>query len=249
MPRRKIAKTVGLAADIYNLDGEVVGKASLPAEIFAVKVTPQLVAQAIRVYQANERLGTHSSKTRSEVAGSTRKIYRQKGTGRARHGAITAPIFIGGGAAHGPKPRDYSLTLSQKMKTKALFAVLTDKLQSGKVKIIRGLEKIETKTKKMDKALVNLKLSENKRKNADILLITPASFENVRLAGRNLSYLTIEDAKLLNSFKVISHKDVVFMEEAVPVLAGHFLKQVVKTEKKIKTGEKTIKRTKKMSSK
>ncbi len=157
MPRKKITKTkktevkqaVNLKTDVYNLKGDIVGKTTLPTEIFDVKINPQLISQAIRTYQVNNRLGTVSTKTRSEVAGSTRKIYRQKGTGRARHGSITAPIFIGGGVAHGPKPYDYSLKWPQKMKQAALFGVLTDKFQNGAVKIVRGLEKIELKTKSM----------------------------------------------------------------------------------------------------
>lgn len=231
MPRKKIAKTAkkdtgrtaNLKTDVYNLKGKVVGKTTLPSEIFAAEVSPVLVARAVRVYQANQRRGTHSTKTRSEVAGSTRKIYRQKGTGRARHGAITAPIFIGGGVAHGPHPRDYSLTLPQKMRKAALFGVLSDKLQNGAVKIVRGLEKIEVKTKKMNEMLINLKLTPPKNKKTNILLVTSGEFENVKLAGRNIGYLTVENAKLLNSFEVISHNNILFMEDAVPVLAGHFL--------------------------
>lgn len=243
MPRKKIIKTekrernktAGLRTDVYSLSGRVVGKTTLPQQIFAVKVSPQLVAKAVRVYQANERLGTHNTKTRSEVAGSTRKIYRQKGTGRARHGAITAPIFIGGGVAHGPKPQDYSLTLPQKMRRKALFGVLTDKLQSGNLKIIRGLAKLEMRTKKMHDTLMNLKLSDKSGNVEKVLLVTSENFPNVRLAGRNIESLTIEGAKLINTYQIVSNKNVVFMEEAVPVIASHFLSQnkQIPVEKKI----------------
>jgi len=254
MPRRKIAttekkegsRTAGLKADIYNLNGEIVGKTSLPKEIFAVKVASQLVAQAVRVYQANERLGTHNTKTRSEVAGSTRKIYRQKGTGRARHGAITAPIFIGGGVAHGPKPRDYSLTLPQKARRKALFAALTDKLQSGNIKIVQGLGKIEMKTKKMHDILMNLRLSDKKGNTEKVLLVTSENLPNVRLAGRNIESLTIESAKLINTYQIVSNKNIVFMEEAVPIIASHFLPQhkPLPLEKEI-TNRQAKKKTKK----
>lgn len=231
MPRKKaIIKskstnntTISLKTDVYNIQGEVVGKTSLPAEIFAAIVSPQLLSQAVRVYQANERAGTHNTKTRSEVAGSTRKIYKQKGTGRARHGSITAPIFIGGGVAHGPHPIDYSMTLPQNMKKKALFGVLTDKLQSNTIKVVRGMENIELKTKKMNEVLENLKLTPSKGENSKILLVTSQNKENISLAGRNIPYLTIGNAKLLNSYEVMSHGKVLLMEEAVPVLAGHFI--------------------------
>lgn len=242
MPRNKIYKTkketsftTGLKTDVYNIQGEVVGKTSLPAEIFAAKVSPQLLSQAVRVYQANKRAGTHNTKTRSEVAGSTRKIYKQKGTGRARHGSITAPIFVGGGIAHGPHPKDYSLILPQKMKKIALFGVLTDKLQNNALKIVRGMENIELKTKKMNGVLANLKLIPSKGKNANILLVTSQNIKNINLSGRNIPYLTIENAKLLNIYEVISHKNVLFMEEAVPVLAGHFMSKGKKVEASIST--------------
>lgn len=255
MPRKKITKTkkketkktAVLNADIYNMAGEVVGKANLPPEIFSVKVHPQLIAQAVRVYQTNLRAGTHDTKTRSEVAGSTRKIYRQKGTGRARHGAITAPIFIGGGIAHGPHPKDYGRVLPQKMKRLALFGVLADKLKQGEIKIIRGLSKIDKKTQKMHETLVNMKFGNNNNKSADTLLVTAQDYENLRLASRNLKYLFTQNAKLLNAFEVLNHKNILLMEEAVPILSSHFLTGSVKdklktakiTQKKAGVGKKT----------
>lgn len=257
MPRKTVRKpsknTVkvsdSLKTDVYNLKGEVVGKTSLPGEIFATKISPQLLAQAVRIYQANKRSGTASTKTRSEVAGSTRKIYRQKGTGRARHGAITAPIFIGGGVAHGPHPRDFSLNLPQKMKRAALFGVLTDKLQNGALKIVRGMEKMELKTKKMNDALTNLKLSDEHGNMTKILLVISQNLDNVRLAGRNIENLTIEGAKLINTYQVISNRNIILMEEAVPVLAGHFLSQKKSTESLQKLSEKPFKQQIKTSPK
>ncbi len=240
MPKKKITKkevkkTSGLKTDIYNLKGEVVGSTVLPEEIFAAEANPTLLSQAVRVYQANQRLGTHDTKTRSEVAGSTRKIYRQKGTGRARHGAITAPIFIGGGIAHGPHPKDYSLSLPQKMKKQALFSVLSQKLKEGEVKIIRGLDKIETKTKKMFDTIANLKLNPDKD---NTLLLTPKNLANVLLSGRNIRHLSIEDVKLINAYKLLSCKNLLMMEESVTVLADHFLPKN-KKEKEVKVAQKT----------
>lgn len=264
--KTQVSSKTDLKTEVYNLKGEVVGKLSLPGEIFAVKGSNHLLAQAVRVYQANKRLGTHDSKTRSEVVGSTRKIYRQKGTGRARHGSITAPIFVGGGVAHGPHPRDYSLTLPQKMKKAALFAVLSDKLQNGSLKVVRGFEKIELKTKIMSETLNSLKFNEEKKKKENILLITSQDLKNVILSGRNIDNLTIENVKLLNTLKVISHRNLLLMEEAVPVLASHFLSQnrqkvlsaaTVKKEKsapitvspKTKSTKKEIKISKKLKAK
>lgn len=230
MPKKKTIKSsksesnIGkdLKKEVYNLHGDVVGKTSLPKEIFAARVNPYLLTQAVRVYQANQRQGTHSTKTRAEVISSTKKIYRQKGTGRARHGAISAPIFIGGGIAHGPKPRDYSLNLPVKMRRQALFGVLSQKLQNGELKVVKGLGKIETKTKKMYEALVNLKLEVGKN---NTLLVTPQDFKNVLLASRNIQNLFVENAKLLNAHKVLLCKNLLLMEESLPVLASRFLPQ------------------------
>lgn len=237
----KTTESASLKTDVYNIRGEKVAKTSLPGEIFAVKVSPKLLAQTVRIYQANQRLGTHDSKTRSEVIGSTRKIYRQKGTGRARHGAITAPTFIGGGVAHGPKPRDYSLTLPQKMKKVALFGMLTDKLQTGTLKIVRGLEKIETKTARMAEVLDNLKLTADKKKRVNTLLVTSNDFENITLAGRNIEFLQIENAKLLNAYEVLLNRNIIFMEDAVPVLANHFLAKTPQKEIPQKTVKSQLK--------
>src|SRR3989344_6756187 len=162
MPRiKKETKTVkknnpkksgeGLTIPVYNLEGKEVKTLDVPKEIFSVKPNPKLLAQYVRVYLTNNRQGTASTKTRGEVRGSTRKIYRQKGTGRARHGAITAPIFVGGGVVFGPKPRDYSRKLPQKMKKAALFSALTAKRIDNAVKVIGNLDTIVPKTKEMAK--------------------------------------------------------------------------------------------------
>lgn len=245
MPKKKLSKTgkkvePKLLVNIYNQGGKVVGKLVLPAEIFDAKVNPSLLAQSVRVYLANQRLGTHSSKTRSEVAGSTRKIYRQKGTGRARHGDIKAPIFIGGGVAFGPKPREYRLNLSRKMKRQALFASLTDKFKKGQIKIIKELEEVPAKTKVMVKILINLQLLDKRpKKGSKILLVLANSIKNILLAGRNLGYLKIDQAGQLNAYTVLNHQNVLFTQNAVSALADHFLKEKKETDtlpRQIKVG-------------
>src|SRR6266404_5428662 len=127
----KAYATVSVA--VVGIDGKVSGKVSLPGEMFGEKVNKALLAQAVRVYLANQRQGNASTKTRGEVDGSTAKIYRQKGTGRARHGSKRAPIFVKGGIVFGPKPRDFSLSLPQKMKRKALFSALSAKVKDKEV--------------------------------------------------------------------------------------------------------------------
>lgn len=264
MPRKKTVQKINsknidnLETEVYNTKGEIIGKTNLPKEIFGAKINPVLIAQAVRIYLANQRLGTASTKTRSEVTGSTRKIYRQKGTGRARHGDIKAPIFIGGGIAHGPKPRDYSMKILAKMKKAAFFGAVSDKYNLGVIKIVSGLENITAKTKEMVTVLKNLKLID--KKNIDktkILLILPEKTENVYLSGRNIPYLSIKPAHIINTYDLLLHKNIVFMQDAVKKMSDIYLNagksqddKMQKTETtdiKEKTKKEKIVKTKKES--
>jgi large subunit ribosomal protein L4 len=213
-------KKKSMSADVYDLTGKVAGKVTLPAEMFGDKVNKTLVSQAVRVYLANKRQGTVSTKTRGEVDGSTRKIYRQKGTGRARHGSIRAPIFVKGGIVFGPRPRDYSLELPTKMKRKALFSVLSGKLTSGEIKIVSGFEDITPKTKKFVAALQKLELDGKKR---SVLLVTAGKTENLKRAAGNVSGVNLLPANLLNAYEVIKNKHLVLMKDAVSEMEKTFL--------------------------
>ena len=191
------------------------GEIVLPLEIFSAKINEKLMTQAVRVYLANQRQGTASSKDRGEVSGSTKKIYRQKGTGRARHGSRKAPIFIGGGVVFGPNPRDYSLKLPKKARRLALFSALTAKFSDKAIFVIKGLEKIKGKTKEMIKTMENLKF---KPKEEKILLLVSGEVKNVVLAGRNIENLKIAPARLLNTYEVLAAQKILFMEETIKVL-------------------------------
>ena len=216
-------KETGLKQSVYDVKGKVAESINLPAEIFGVKINKTLMTQAVRVYLANQRRGTLSTKSRGEVKISTRKIYRQKGTGRARHGAASAPIFVGGGIAFGPKPRDFSLKLNQNMKRVALFSALTSKLKDGEIKVVTGLEKIEPKTKKMVDVIDKLELN---GKNAQVLLIMPSGNENVNIvkAGRNIKGITVTSANLINTYEVLVNKRILFMKSSIDSLKETFLK-------------------------
>ncbi len=229
MPRKTKNKkesvaTKKLEASVYDLKGQAAGRVSLPPEIFAAKINPVLLAQAVRVYRVNQRAGTAASKTRSQITGSTRKIYRQKGTGRARHGDIKAPIFIGGGVAHGPKPVDYHLSLPVKMKRLALFASLTDKFQNNGIRFISGFSSIDAKTRNIISVLKNLSLTQ---KNGNLfhktLLVLPESLKNIYLAGRNVENFHMREAKLLNTYDIIASQNILFMKEAVQILEDHLI--------------------------
>ncbi len=207
-------QTDGVIVDVYNIKGKVIDTIALPKEIFAAKINPQLLAQAVRVYLANQRKGTASTKSRGEIRASTRKIYRQKGTGRARHGAISAPIFVGGGVAFGPKPRDYSLKLPKKMKRAALASALTTKAKELAIKVVEGLEKITPKTKAVNEMIKNIE-GMGKNKKVKTLLVLPQKVENIQRAARNIEGVTIRPANLLNTYEVLNSNVLIFMKESI----------------------------------
>lgn len=212
--------TRSLSASVYDLKGKVVGRVSLPSEIFNAPINDKLMAQAVRVYLANQRQGTVSTKTRGEVKGSSRKIQRQKGTGKARHGSIRAPIFVGGGVVFGPRPRDFSMKLPKKMKRASLFSALSSKLKDGEIKVLSGLEKIEPKTKTVFKTLKNLELPTKTK----ILLLTPDfDLDNVYKASRNIEGVKILRANMLNTYEVLDNKAILLMKASIEALKKHFL--------------------------
>lgn len=220
--KAKTLKRGSLVTDIYDIKGKVVGQVDLPKEIFDAKINPKLMAQAVRVYLANQRKGTASTKTRGEVAGSTRKIYRQKGTGRARHGSIRAPIFVHGGVVFGPTPRDFSLNLPKKMRRLALVSALSAKQKEGEIKVIAGIEKIEPKTKHVVEIMENLNLNTPKKK---ILIVLPQKIENIKRAARNIQGLEVKLINNLNTYEVLNNRFLLFTQSAVEAMRSNDLKE------------------------
>jgi large subunit ribosomal protein L4 len=218
----KAAKTVGLNVSVFDIKGKVDGHMELPAEIFGAKINNFLMSQAVRVYMANQRQGTVKTKGRADVDRTTKKVYQQKGTGRARHGSRRANVFVGGGLTFGPKPRDLSLGFSKKMKTLSLFSALSSKLKDGELRIIKGLEAISPKTKLMAEVFKNLGINKER-----VLLVMPKSgkeVENVYRAGRNIEDVEILSANSLNTYKVLDNKVVLLMKDAVESLKNTFVK-------------------------
>ena len=208
-------KEHGLKLDVINTAGEKDGTITLPENIFGVKINPQLIAQAVRVYLVNQRRGTASTKTRGEVDGTTRKIYRQKGTGRARHGGIRAPIFVKGGIAHGPKPKNYELKMPANMKKAAFLSALSSKVKSGEIKIVTGVEALETKTKAFARAFDAWGLV---KKGRNVLLVLPQDAKNIYQSARNLAGVTITTAGRLHTYEILQHKVVILMKDTVKTL-------------------------------
>ncbi len=207
-------------ADLLTISGKKAGKINLPSSIFAAKINPKLVAQAVRVYLANQRKAHPKTKTRAEVNRTKAKWYRQKGTGKARHGSRAAPIFVGGGVAHGPiGNQNYKLKMSKKMKQAALFSALTSKFKNGDILVVKGLEKIEPKTKKIAEAFKKLKISSQESK---ILLVLPQVLENVIRAARNLENVSLTPVNSLNTYEVLAKEKIIFMPQSIDKLKEIF---------------------------
>jgi large subunit ribosomal protein L4 len=207
-------KKAGLSLVVYNIEGKEQKTVELPKEIFSVPINPSLLAQAVRVYLVNQRQGNVSVKTRGEVIGSTRKIYRQKGTGKARHGALKAPIFVGGGIAHGPKKTDYHLKFNKKEKKVALFSALSEKLKEKK---LFGLEDkaltIKPKTKVFTNFLEKLELLGQN----NLIIFLKKEKNNLILAMRNIPGVAFVDVNSLNPYLVLKSNNLIFIENSLEV--------------------------------
>lgn len=210
MPVKKVVKRTkasGLPVPVYSLAGRAAGTMTLPKEIFGREVNKTLLAQALRVYLTNQKTLPGSTKTRGEVRGSTAKIYRQKGTGRARHGAIRAPIFVGGGIVFGPTPRKIRLDLPKKMKKAALHDALSVKMGDRKVLGISGLEKATGKTKEFASLMKKLSV-----KNG--LVITAEKQDNAVRGVRNIPGMDVLPVSLINAYEVLRHQILLISKEA-----------------------------------
>lgn len=201
-----------LKAKVVGIDGKAAGTITLPEKLFGHKPNKQLLAQAVRVYLANQRVGHAATKTRGMVEGSTRKIYKQKGTGRARHGAIRAPIFVGGGIVFGPQPRDYSLKFPPKLKRAALASALTDQYTSGNIIVVSGMKDVKPKTKVM------AEIFENIGATGRTLLVVPKDAVNIKRSARNIAGVDIIPVSDMHTYAVMTHGNVVFMKEAIQEL-------------------------------
>jgi len=194
---------------VYNVAGEVVKNIEISDHVFAVPFNSAVVHQALVRQQANARQGTASTKTRGEVSGSTRKLYRQKGTGRARAGSIKSPLRRGGGITFGPHPRSYKQDMPKKMRLLALRSVLSAKAGDGELKVLEELRLDEPKTKDMLRILTALGV------DASVLIATAEPEENVVKSARNLPGVKTIPAHILNVVDILSYKMLLMTEAAV----------------------------------
>lgn len=216
----KETKNADVSINVLTTDGKADGKVTLPGEIFGERINNVLLAQAVRVYLANQRQGNASTKSRGEVDGSTRKIYRQKGTGRARHGGVRAPIFVKGGIAHGPKPRDFGLSLPKKMKRKALFSALSAKVKDSQVIVLSGLGDLKPKTKVFAEMIKKLGTDSKKPK---FLFVTAEDAVATKRAGRNIQGVSFTSVRLLNTYEVLQTKQLVLDKGVIDEMKKAYL--------------------------
>lgn len=223
-PAKKEVKpktNTGLSIAVLDMKGKEVEKVSVNPKIFGVTASPKLLATYVRVYLANQREGNASAKTRGEVIGTTKKVYRQKGTGRARHGARKASLFRGGGVTFGPIPRDHSLKMNKKQKKQALFGALSLSLKEGRLLGLSDTSiKMEPKTKNFAQFVKGAG-----RAGQKMLVVLPKLEKNsLVLASRNVAGVEITDAPSLNAYRVLKAKNVLFVKSSIDALEKHFLK-------------------------
>ncbi|MCI5778166.1 MAG: 50S ribosomal protein L4 [Bacteroidales bacterium] len=197
---------------VLNKEGKETGKAvTLPESVFGIQPNDHAIYLDVKLYLANQRQGTHKAKERSEVAGSTRKIKKQKGTGGARAGALRSPVFVGGGRVFGPRPRNYSFKLNKKLRTLARYSALSYKAQENNIIVVEDFTFDTPKTKDYVAFKKNLNIAEGQRS----LLVLPDVDKNIYLASRNLQKTEIISARDINTYGVLKAKTLVIFESAL----------------------------------
>lgn len=207
-----------ISAEKFNLKGESEKAVALPKEVFGVKASAQLMAQSVRVYLANQRKARAKTKTRGEVAKTTAKMYKQKGTGRARHGSYSSPIFVGGGVALGPTGQEnWKLKMPKQMTKLALAGALSNRAKDKKVVILGGADKASGKVTEMKE--LSKKLTNGKQK---WLLVTTAGQKQMAKAWRNRSGVMVRQSERLNAYEVMINRNIVITDEALAALVKKY---------------------------
>lgn len=194
--------------DLYNMDGKVIGDIELNENVFGTEVNEDVLYLAVESYLANQRQGTQSTKTRSEVSGGGVKPWKQKGTGRARQGSIRAPQWIKGGIALGPKPRTYTIKLTKKVKRLALKSALSSKVNENNIMVLDEINFSEIKTKNMVNVLNNLKLE------TDALIVLGEKNENVVRSAKNIPNVKTAYVNTINVYDILKYNKFIVTKEA-----------------------------------
>jgi len=201
------------SVDIVDLNNQKVGTLELSDAVFAAPVNEALLYEAVRHYQAGKRRGTASTKTRHEVAGSGKKLWRQKGTGRARVVSIRSPLWRHGGTSHGPQPHSFAYHLPKKMLLGALRSALSAKLRDGELRVVREFAITEAKSKIMRKALDTLEIKRT------VLLVDNADNKNLELSSRNLEGVKLVASRDVSVYDLLKHQQVLLSETAAKKLS------------------------------
>ena len=203
--------------EVLNIKGENVGEIELNETLFAAEIAETAVYDTVKNQLANKRQGTQSAKTRAEVRGGGRKPFRQKGTGRARQGSIRAPHYTGGGIVFAPKPRDYSYKITKKMRRKALYSVLTSKVNDNELIVLDELKLDSYKTKEANEILNNI----NANKKAYVVIAE--NDDKVYRSFRNIEGCNVEKANLINVYDLLRHDKLVITKDAINKLEEVFI--------------------------
>ena len=197
---------------MYNINGDKVGDIELSENVFGAAVRSDVMHEVVVNYLANQRQGTQSTRTRSEVRGGGIKPWRQKGTGRARQGSIRAAQWVGGGVALGPKPRDYSYSVNKKVKRLALKSALSSKVEENELIVLDAMSFDEVKTKQIVEVLKNLGVTEK------ALFVLPENDKNVVLSARNIKGVDTTFVGAINTYEVLNHTKCIILKDAVTKL-------------------------------
>jgi large subunit ribosomal protein L4 len=190
------------------LNNQKVGTLELADEVFGAEVNEALLYEAVRHYQAGRRAGTHKTKVRAEVAGSGKKLWKQKGTGRARMGSVRSPLWRHGGTVHGPVPRDYSYSLPRKMVLGALRSALSAKVRDGELKVVQAFGLADHKTRNAMSTLAKLEAGRT------VLVVDNGENRNLALGLRNLKGVTLIPTREVNAYHLLGHQSVLISEAA-----------------------------------
>ncbi len=199
--------------DVVDLKNQKVGEIELSDDVFASEVNEALLYEAVRHYTAGQRRGTAKVKTRHEVSGSGKKLWKQKGTGRARMGSIRSPLWRHGGTVHGPVPRDYSYSLPKKMLLGALRSALTAKLRDGELKVVQAFNLADHKTKTVQAALLGLDCKKT------VLLVETGDNRSLSLGSRNLPGVKMVASREVTTYDLLGHQHVLLSEAAARKLS------------------------------
>lgn len=197
---------------VYNLRREEAGEIDLADDVFAAEVNEGLLYEIVKAQLASRRAGTASTKGRAEVAGSSRKLYKQKGTGRARHGSIRAHQYVGGGKAHGPKPRSYAYRPTRKMRVGALRSALSQKFSEGNLTVVSDFQLAEIKTKGLVNVLTALKVS------TSAVIVDTAGNDKLRISAANLPNHQFLPPEGVNVYDLLRHEHLVLTKDAAAAI-------------------------------